>query len=80
MVCDYPTPEGTTHRLVIDATWPAGTPKESLPVRTSFETSFTPEIQKKVIEMWNKELGFERLPVLERETAERLGIPRDMLF
>ena len=80
MVCDYPTPEGTTCRLVIDATWPAGTPQESLPVRTSFETSFTPEIQKKVIEMWNKELGFETLPVLERGTAEKLGIPRDMLF
>ncbi len=60
LVCAYPTPDGTTHRLSIDATWPAGTPKESLPVRTSFETSFTPEVQKKVIEMWNKELGFER--------------------
>ena len=80
LVCAYPTPDGATHRLAIDATWPAGTPKESLPVRTSFETSFTPEIQKKVIETWNKELGFETLPVLEKETAEKLGIPRDMLF
>ena len=80
LVCAYPTQNGTTHRLAIDATWPAGTPKEALPVRTSFETSFTPEIQKKVIEMWNKELGFETLPVLERETADKLGIPQDMLY
>jgi len=80
LVCNYPTPDGTTHRLILDATWPAGTPKEALPVRTSFETSFTPEIQKKVVEMWNKDLGFETLPVLERETAEKLDIPREMLF
>lgn len=80
LVCAYPTPDGTTYRLAINATWPAGTPKKSLPERTSFETSFTPEVQKKVIEMWNKELGFKSFPVLERKKAEELGIPRDMLF
>lgn len=80
LVCAYPTPDGTTYRLSIDATWPAGTPKESLPVRTSFETSFTPEVQKKVIEMWNTKLKFDTLPVLERDVAEKLGIPRDKLF
>ncbi len=80
VVSVYPTPDGTTHRLIIDATWPVGTPKEALPERTSFETSFPPEVQKKVLEMWNKELGFEKLPIVERETAEKLGIPLDRIF
>lgn len=65
-VCKYPTPEGVTSRMFINATWDPGWPKEWRSLKTTFEENFPQEIQQTVLKKWPK-LGFKQEPlVIER--------------
>jgi 4-hydroxy-3-polyprenylbenzoate decarboxylase len=59
--CKYPTPEGVTSRMYINATWDPGWPKEWLALKTTFEENFPKEIQQRVLEKWPR-LGFKQEP------------------
>ena len=48
----------TGARVLIDATWPADWPKESIPKVSSFECIWPKSIQDKVLKNW-KAYGFE---------------------
>ncbi len=62
-VCKYPTPEGVTSRMFINATWDPGWPKEWRSLKTTFEENFPQEIQQRVLDKWPK-LGFKQEPVV----------------
>ncbi len=40
--------------VLFDCTWPKGWPKESVPEKASFDVMWPKEIQKKVLDNWNK--------------------------
>jgi 4-hydroxy-3-polyprenylbenzoate decarboxylase len=40
--------------VVFDSTWPLEWPKETVPVKASFKTIYSPEIQEKVIKNWQE--------------------------
>jgi len=61
--CKYPTPEGLTSRMIINATWDPSWPKEWQALKTVFEENFPQELQQRVIERWPK-LGFKQEPVV----------------
>lgn len=50
----YPTPEGVTGRMYVNATFDPTWPKELLPTRVAFETCWPKDIQEKVIANWKK--------------------------
>ena len=65
--CKYPTREGLTARLYVNANFDPLWPKEWIGLHIAFEDCYAPEVQQKVLEKWKKIFPEVEPIVIKRE-------------
>lgn len=60
----YPTENGYTSTLYVNATWDPTWKKEWIGIKIAFESCYPREVQQRVLERWHRDLGFTKEPMV----------------